>query len=756
MATTPTQNSVPSESPADLKYNAGKIDEFVTSLAQQYIDRFGNAHYTIDGLKQLVLEHIYNLGWNLKGSFQDGGTVTSAGDLLQDETTNIWYRWDDLETLPKTVPSGSTPASAGGTGDGKWQPVDVADVLRTDLAKTTGATLVNTDDGRNVQQRINELKTWTLANDSASYRAKNIANLGYVDYLVHSRSSVNILCQGDSITAGYDETSTDSVAPAGEDWARHATMTYPVRLSGFLGQQSGANVSVLTRAISGYTAKDGYTNTNWQTNPNRHLAILMYGINDSQGVRGATLDEYMEYMEKFIRRFIDWGMGVVVCIPASGGQGSGDPKWIQWGRRLRNLSEVYGCATFDTQEVFMNSHHAAVQSDAVHFNSIGYAILGEKLGSMIMAGGLLPYYKPVTNEMTTWPGARSDQIGYCDAKGNIGTGRADGTFTRAKITGILPANAAALMTFSFYLDAEAAHLYGKISGSVNVYTEVTEWWNNSAKPYYYYGIEQAMSYGMQTQRIPYVRKNFSGVDGASMFIGRIVGRGWHTITIFNEQDGSSSAQAFVNSITVSPVPLGMSVDGMWTNQEERRLRVVHCKKVPTPAGQGSTVPVAVTLTSFYTKAPQSIAGTRSVTDKLPSNAFYNTGIAKVRIVNAGGSYYEGLIVKTAGGNYNYQVTTISTNFPSGNTPTIACTLATGTLQTLIAKDSSGTNQPLENIQDANGAVISLSSSGGTALSNGFYLLFTLTWPTGSPSSYWNIEVEGTDWFGNSETAFGVL
>ncbi|HBK4841660.1 GDSL-type esterase/lipase family protein [Enterobacter asburiae] len=141
MATQPTQNAVPSESPRDLKFNAGKIDEFATSFAQQYIDRFGNAHYTIEGLTQLALQQIYNLGWNLEGSFQNGGTVTSAGDLLQDESTNIWYRWDDLETLPKTVPPGSTPASAGGVGSGKWQPVDVADVLRKDLAKETGAFL---------------------------------------------------------------------------------------------------------------------------------------------------------------------------------------------------------------------------------------------------------------------------------------------------------------------------------------------------------------------------------------------------------------------------------------------------------------------------------------------------------------------------------------------------------------------------------------------------------------------------------------
>ncbi|HCT8059898.1 T7 tail fiber protein [Enterobacter hormaechei] len=142
MATQPTQDAVPSESPRDLKFNAGKIDEFVTSLAQQFLDRFGNAHYTIEGLKQLVLQQIYNLGWSLEGSFQDGGTVTSAGDLLQDESTNIWYRWDDLETLPKTVPAGSTPASAGGVGEGKWQPVDVSDVLRKQLAQDDGLKMI--------------------------------------------------------------------------------------------------------------------------------------------------------------------------------------------------------------------------------------------------------------------------------------------------------------------------------------------------------------------------------------------------------------------------------------------------------------------------------------------------------------------------------------------------------------------------------------------------------------------------------------
>ncbi|EFG1296548.1 hypothetical protein BR170_000629 [Escherichia coli] len=120
MATTPTNRPVPSESPIDLKFNAGKIDEFVTSFAEWYIDRFGNKHYTIEGLKALVLEQIYALGWNPVGTFQGGAIVNNPGDIIQDTTSGAWYRWDDLSTLPKTVPSGSTPGSSGGTGEGKW------------------------------------------------------------------------------------------------------------------------------------------------------------------------------------------------------------------------------------------------------------------------------------------------------------------------------------------------------------------------------------------------------------------------------------------------------------------------------------------------------------------------------------------------------------------------------------------------------------------------------------------------------------
>ncbi|GEM_PF-6118517 len=50
MATTPTNNPIPSEAITDLKFNAGKIDEFVNSDSEFYIDRFGVNRFTSQGI----------------------------------------------------------------------------------------------------------------------------------------------------------------------------------------------------------------------------------------------------------------------------------------------------------------------------------------------------------------------------------------------------------------------------------------------------------------------------------------------------------------------------------------------------------------------------------------------------------------------------------------------------------------------------------------------------------------------------------
>lgn len=144
MATIPTNLPVPSESARDLKFNAGKIDEFVTSFALKYKDRLGGDHYTIEGLRQLAQQAIAAFGWVPMDSFQAGATLTLPNQVLRwklPDGDGDYYRWDGA--LPKTVPAGSTPSSAGGVGSGKWLSVGDA-VLRSDLAKEDGEKLIGT------------------------------------------------------------------------------------------------------------------------------------------------------------------------------------------------------------------------------------------------------------------------------------------------------------------------------------------------------------------------------------------------------------------------------------------------------------------------------------------------------------------------------------------------------------------------------------------------------------------------------------
>lgn len=136
MATQPTQDVVPSESPRDLKFNAGKIDEFVTSMGWTYTDRFGVQHYTIEGMRWLAQQAIAAFGYITLDSFEDGNTLTLPNQVLRLEATGEYYRWDGA--FPKDVPAGSTPDSTGGVGVGKWLSVGDA-TLRSDLAKDTGA-----------------------------------------------------------------------------------------------------------------------------------------------------------------------------------------------------------------------------------------------------------------------------------------------------------------------------------------------------------------------------------------------------------------------------------------------------------------------------------------------------------------------------------------------------------------------------------------------------------------------------------------
>ena len=184
MATTPTQNSVPSESPRDLKFNAGKIDEFVTSLVNTYVDRFGNEHYTIEGLRWLAQQAIVQYGWIPVGTFQAGATLTLPNQILKDTTDGEYYRWDG-SFLPsgKIVPNGSTPGSTGGVGTGAWLSVGDS-TLRSMLASSVGAAAIGSASGATAQDYFSSLDLNTVSSLMASRlppQIKTVKTSGYDD-----------------------------------------------------------------------------------------------------------------------------------------------------------------------------------------------------------------------------------------------------------------------------------------------------------------------------------------------------------------------------------------------------------------------------------------------------------------------------------------------------------------------------------------------------------------------------------------------
>ncbi|HHO9588159.1 TPA: hypothetical protein ACRZCH_001972, partial [Escherichia coli] len=156
MATTPTNLPVPSESPRDLKFNAGKIDEFVTSGNHVYVDRFGDEHRTIAGINYDANQAMLNYGYITKKSFEIGATLDTPNTVLQWESNGEYYRWDGDWSQPKVVPAGSTPDSTGGIGEGKWVGVGDAS-LRSDLAGAGGSDMIGTPNGT-VEERLNQLK----------------------------------------------------------------------------------------------------------------------------------------------------------------------------------------------------------------------------------------------------------------------------------------------------------------------------------------------------------------------------------------------------------------------------------------------------------------------------------------------------------------------------------------------------------------------------------------------------------------------
>ncbi len=243
-----------------------------------------------------TLSHVVN--------FHDGGTLNGPMDFCYYEEEDLYLRWTG--GYPHTVPSLSSPYEDGGVTDGAWS-VYTDPSLRDELGSTIGASLVLTEDGRTIQDTMDEaidaaFEAVRVLNGLSFERVTVVSNANYLEgYAGHivmdEKATVQFpdVARGEGTLNGFvskvAETSTSNVYEAimqgGKTGAiytirvskethkavchRHALksefnrfdQTNPSRTAIFSGEDIG-NVPYLQLDTSGRWGYYNPTANNWQ------------------------------------------------------------------------------------------------------------------------------------------------------------------------------------------------------------------------------------------------------------------------------------------------------------------------------------------------------------------------------------------------------------------------------------------------------------------------------------------------------------
>lgn len=626
MATTPTNKPIPSEDPRDLKFNAGKIDEVVSGENHYYTDRFGVRRWTIAGFQYTAEEAIRKYGYITMDSFEDGATLTLPNQTLRYEANGEYYRWDG--EFPKIVPAGSTPDSTGEVKLGAWVSVGDAS-LRAALNEGTGAGLVGYDDSESYQDGSIGAEIQRLA--SAKYLHKNRRLLGQANKKLRAGEPLTIVCVGDSLTAGYDANSADKVPADNGDWATHAPITYPKQLGNSLNAMTNSTVTVINRGYSGDTAKASFDR--WTTNPNAQVAHIMLGINDTEGKLGATYEQFCEYIEKLVKRYIDWGCGVVLHTTTALQFNSGNNWTAPYYQFVQSIAEVYGCPVFESEIVTQYAEYDGIYSDGAHFNKQGYFKYGRAVASFILAGGYVQNIVPITGLYSQQVGRSTTKVGFWNKGATIAYTR-NSYLTNGGIADFA-ANSTARISFSFYLGCELATLdiVGILDGA---YVTIAEEANETLPEYAKRGPAARNRDTLKrnqgkaiTETSGYIvkggRTNSKGLDA---WAGTLVGAGWKTIYISTY--GENATNIYVSGIRIKPARVKDVIQVALFNGRpaETECFISH---VPYPLGaDASSTPAAAVLGTLTVPMPDGMQ-----TWQAPISSFYDTQVAYLDITVRG-------------------------------------------------------------------------------------------------------------------------
>lgn len=273
----PTNIYINAVSDGQLTYSPGNITVTLLDSYQQ------------QNTRELWRRSLAEAGLTLvDGSFEEGATVNSKTDAVWYIAVGQCYTWDGA--FPKVVASGSTPATAGGVGAGKWVSVAGAGI-RSDLGQTSGA------------ERIGTATSQTLA--ESLYAEDSPMSFGQATAKAKSRLATHgcrVLLVGDSLSSFYN-IDTANITSLFESYLRRKV------------HETNPSAEFINRAIGGMryydlgrdeppaNLGDGYP---WFTDSSRRwmsyieeakpdVIFIAFGMNDGPGWDGGNFQQPVFY-----------------------------------------------------------------------------------------------------------------------------------------------------------------------------------------------------------------------------------------------------------------------------------------------------------------------------------------------------------------------------------------------------------------------------------------------------------------------------
>lgn len=196
MATTPTNNPIPSEDPRDLKFNAGKVDEEVNGSADYYTDRFGVQRLTNTGR---------NNAFNTQLSQQQADFETSQEerDALVEETRQnlipLGRQYMTLEAAQAdiaNIPEGSTTYVRSGIGSALADEyINNSGTLEPTGRKMPSQQAVQINDDFRVDVTLGSESQW-VDNSSSSAKTTIMADASGREVIYANHSAKKIVAYG--------------------------------------------------------------------------------------------------------------------------------------------------------------------------------------------------------------------------------------------------------------------------------------------------------------------------------------------------------------------------------------------------------------------------------------------------------------------------------------------------------------------------------------------------------------------------------